>query len=200
MPEDPLSVTPLTDGPLPRTTAVLRGGVTQPDHRLWLTAAQRVLRSGRVETADGLAFDLDLPGALRLSPGDALVLSDGRRIAVEAAPEPVLRLAGDLPRLAWALGNRHIACRFAADVLVVADRPGLADQLASLGAAVEPATEPFEPDGPEAPDPFHGEMADLPPEGRVARASPVQWLQRNPGTAPAFAHELPDHGPFDAEP
>lgn len=186
---------------LPRASAILRGGVTAPDHRLWLTSAQRILRAGRVEAADGLAFDLDLPQTMRLAPGDALVLSDGRRVAVEAAPEPVLRLTGDLQRLAWTLGNRHIACRFAGTALVVSDRPGLAEALSALGATVEAALEPFEPDGPEAPDPEHraADPDNVPAEGRVARASPVQWMQRSPGSAPVFAHELPGHGPFDDE-
>ncbi|WP_339939445.1 OsmC family protein, partial [Undibacterium luofuense] len=55
---------------------------------------------------------LDLPEAVVLRHGDALVLEDGRLIEVVAAPEPLaeIRVAEprDLARMAWHLGNRHL--------------------------------------------------------------------------------------------
>ena len=76
-----------------------------------------------------------------------LVLEDGRRVKVIAAPEPLLEVAGDLARLAWHIGNRHAPCRIEAHRLLVQDDPVMADMLRRLGASVRPVAEPFEPEG-----------------------------------------------------
>src|SRR5580658_5764815 len=60
----------------------------------------------------GLEFLLDLEAAVALRGGDALVLDDGRLIAVVAAPEPLIEIRGSDPhhliRVAWHLGTRHL--------------------------------------------------------------------------------------------
>src|SRR5258705_1970732 len=60
----------------------------------------------------GLEFLLDLETAVALRGGDALVLEDGRKIEVVAAPEPLVEIRGadplQLGRVAWHLGNRHL--------------------------------------------------------------------------------------------
>src|ERR1700739_4803886 len=60
----------------------------------------------------GLEFLLDLEKAVALRGGDALVLEDGGRVEVVAAPESLLEIRGHDPqhlvRLAWHLGNRHL--------------------------------------------------------------------------------------------
>ena len=68
-------------------------------------------------------------------------------IAVEAAPEPLLRITGDLTRLAWHIGNRHTPCQIAGDHLLIRADHVLADMLARLGATVEPVTGAFTPEG-----------------------------------------------------
>ena len=40
-------------------------------------------------------------------------------IAVEAAPRRLLRVTGDLVRLAWHIGNRHTPCQVAGDHLLI---------------------------------------------------------------------------------
>src|SRR5580704_19771492 len=67
----------------------------------------------RLTTDQGEDILLDLPKAVALTDGDALQLDDGRLVKVTAAPERVVEVThkdrGDLIRLAWHLGNRHLA-------------------------------------------------------------------------------------------
>src|ERR1700682_5756441 len=67
--------------------------------------------------ARGLQFLLDLPEAVALRGGDALVLDDGRLVEVVAAPEPLIEIRGadpqQLVRVAWHLGNRHLPVQIA---------------------------------------------------------------------------------------
>src|SRR6516162_4635517 len=69
----------------------------------------------------GLPFLIDLPQAAGLHGGDALVLEDGRLIEVVAASEPLLEIccadALQTARIAWHLGNRHIATQLCGTAL-----------------------------------------------------------------------------------
>jgi urease accessory protein len=99
----------------------------------------------------GLAFLLDLPAAPVLRAGDGLRLEDGRIIAVEAASEPLLEITCRDPRLlariAWHLGNRHLATEIARDVMHVRDDHVIADMVRGLGAEVLQVSRPFNPEG-----------------------------------------------------
>lgn len=107
----------------------------------------RFLRRRRLVTEAGWALLADLPAAASLGHGDALVLDDGRHVVVEAAAEPVLVIRGDLPRLAWHIGNRHTPCEIGRDALVIRADHVLEAMLRRLGAALEPAIRPFTPEG-----------------------------------------------------
>jgi len=137
----------MNDDALPRVTTVGPPGGSDPDDILTLDYAARFLRRRRLVADGGLAFVIDLPQARALADGDVLNLSDGRRVAVRAADEPLLAVQGDLARLAWHLGNRHTPCRIEADRLLIRADPVLADMLARLGADVTPLTAPFLPEG-----------------------------------------------------
>jgi urease accessory protein len=93
---------------------------------------------------------LDLPVAVRLHDGDALRLDDGGYIEVRAAAEPLLELrtasAAELTRLAWHLGNRHVAAELGDGWLRIRPDHVLADLAVRLGATVEPLSAPFEPE------------------------------------------------------
>src|SRR3954467_4143835 len=69
----------------------------------------------------GLKFLLDLEEAVALRHGDALVLEDGRLMEGGAAAEPLLEIRGRDPqhlvRVAWHLGNRHLATQITAKAL-----------------------------------------------------------------------------------
>jgi urease accessory protein len=115
--------------------------------RLVLDYEGRFLRRKRLALASGGSVLVDLAETVSLDAGDALETGDGRLIAVEAAPEPLLRITGDLTRLAWHIGNRHTPCQIAGDHLLIRDDHVLADMLARLGASVERVEGAFAPEG-----------------------------------------------------
>lgn len=99
----------------------------------------------------GLAFLLDLPEAVALRGGDALVLEDGRLVEVVAAPETLLEVRGrdpgDLVRLAWHVGNRHIPAQISARALRIRGDHVIEAMLRKLGATVREIEAPFDPEG-----------------------------------------------------
>lgn len=115
------------------------------DGQIALDYEERLLRRKRL-VCDAGAFLLDLPEVVSLDDGDAFELSDGRRILVRAAPEPVLVVRGDLARLAWHIGNRHTPCRIETDHLIIRADHVLEAMLKQLGAKVTAAAMPFSPE------------------------------------------------------
>jgi urease accessory protein len=99
----------------------------------------------------GLEFLLDLPDATALRNGDGLVLEDGRTVEVRARPEPLLVVtakdAHHLARLAWHLGNRHIAAAIEKDRILIRPDHVLAGMLIGLGGEVAAIEAPFDPEG-----------------------------------------------------
>ena len=99
----------------------------------------------------GLEFLLDLPEAIMLRSGDALALEDGRLVEVLSAPEPLLEiLARDpkhLVRVAWHLGNRHLATQILGGKLRIRRDHVIADMARGLGAEVKEIEAPFDPEG-----------------------------------------------------
>jgi urease accessory protein len=99
----------------------------------------------------GLAFLLDLPDAVWLRGGDALVLEDGRLVEVVAAPEPLLEIrcadALHLARVAWHLGNRHLPAQMLAKSLRIRRDHVIAEMAVQLGARVIEIEAPFDPEG-----------------------------------------------------
>jgi urease accessory protein len=131
-----------------RRCGASRGPLDRPAaERLVLDYEGRFLRRKRLVAASGRAVMVDLPETVSLDEGDALEADGGALIEIVAAPEPLLRVTGDLPRLAWHIGNRHTPCQVAGDHLLIRDDHVLADMLARLGAEVTPVTAPFVPEG-----------------------------------------------------
>jgi urease accessory protein len=99
----------------------------------------------------GTEFLLDLPEAVMLRSGDALVLDDGRLVEVVAAPEPLaeIRIAEprDLARLAWHLGNRHLPIQILANRIRIRRDPVIEDMARGLGAKIALIEGPFDPEG-----------------------------------------------------
>jgi urease accessory protein len=129
----------------PRAVRVVTGG-DAVDH-VDLSYDARILRRKCLTTAAGLAFLADLPETVSLNHGDLLELDDGRRIEVRAAPEDLLQVTGDLPRLCWHLGNRHTPCQIEPGRLLIRHDHVLADMLGLLGAVVTHVHAPFTPEG-----------------------------------------------------
>ena len=115
--------------------------------RLVLDYEGRFVRRKRLQTASGAQVLVDLPNTRSLAAGDALETWDGMLIEIAAAIEPLLRVRGDLVRLAWHIGNRHTPCQIVGDHLLIRADHVLADMLTRLGAAVEPMMGAFTPEG-----------------------------------------------------
>lgn len=99
----------------------------------------------------GLEFLLDLDRATALRGGDALVLDDGRLVEVVAAPEPLIEIRcadpAHLVRVAWHLGNRHLATQIVGKGLRIRRDHVIAAMVTGLGAKVIEIEAPFDPEG-----------------------------------------------------
>jgi urease accessory protein len=91
-----------------------------------------------------------LPRGTVLRDGDVLVADDGALVRVIAAAQSVLLVRAPdrvtLTRAAYHLGNRHTPVEVGADELKLEADPVLEDMLKRLGAQVERATLPFQPE------------------------------------------------------
>jgi urease accessory protein len=112
---------------------------------------QRHRRRIRLTLDQGGDFLLDLEHAAVIHDGDALELDDGRLIAVRAADEPVCDAFAQSPehmaRIAWHLGNRHLAVQIMTDRLRIRDDHVIVAMLEDLGVRVERRMAPFTPEG-----------------------------------------------------
>ncbi len=99
---------------------------------------------------NGEEVALVLPRGTVLRDGDVLVADDGALVRVIAAPQEVLVVhAHDVPtltRAAYHLGNRHTPVEVGAEHLKLEADPVLEDMLKRIGAHVEHATLPFQPE------------------------------------------------------
>jgi urease accessory protein len=138
---------------LARVTEIMRAGSWAPQtasDSLCLTYDERHRRRLRYIASRGTTFLLDLPRATVLAAGDGLRLDDGRVIHVDAAPEALVEVTAPdtatLIRLAWHIGNRHLAAQLEADRIVIRDDPVITNMLLGLGAAVAPLQAAFSPE------------------------------------------------------
>jgi urease accessory protein len=108
---------------------------------------RRVMMTG----VRGLSFLLDLPEAVMLRSGDAVVLEDGRHVEVLAAPEALVEIraggSGDLLRIAWHLGNRHLPTQMIGRALRIRRDSVIEAMLGGLGARLRVIEAPFDPEG-----------------------------------------------------
>ena len=136
-----------------RATEVLAAGSWkgQPADTVRLEYDKRTRRRIALTGASGVAFLLDLEKTPVLRAGDGIRLQDGRIVAVEAASERLLEIQCRDPRLmariAWHLGNRHLASEIAARVIHIRDDHVIADMIRGLGAEVRVVQRPFNPEG-----------------------------------------------------
>lgn len=100
---------------------------------------------------EGFEFLLDLVHAAYLKGGDGLALEDGSYVEVRAADEPVMDISctdpAHLARVAWHVGNRHLAVQVLPDgALRLLDDHVIAEMAERLGARVERRNAPFDPE------------------------------------------------------
>lgn len=101
--------------------------------------------------ATGMEYMLDLPEAVHLRDGDALKLAEGGLVRVIARPEPLTEVRAASPealiRLAWHIGNRHLAAAVTAKTILIRRDHVIAHMLEHLGAKVREVEAPFDPEG-----------------------------------------------------
>jgi urease accessory protein len=99
----------------------------------------------------GAQYLLDLAEATHLRDGDGLALADGGVLQVVARPEPLLEVRAASPealiRLAWHIGNRHLAAAVRADRILIRRDHVIAHMLQHQGAIVREVEEAFDPEG-----------------------------------------------------
>ncbi len=136
-----------------RATRIARAGTWVIDEKsddVTLDYDHRHRRRLRVTTRAGADVMLDLPEAVHLKQGDALMLEDGGYVEIDAALEALLEVRATdqaaLVRLAWHLGNRHLAVQFCPGALRILDDHVIAAMVLSLGGLVEKMMAPFDPE------------------------------------------------------
>jgi urease accessory protein len=134
-----------------RALAVARAGE-------WSGAAQKIVldydrrhrRRMRFVTLEGREILLDLAEAVHIRDGDAMVLEDGSFVAVRAADEDLVEVragsSDEMARLAWHLGNRHLAVQFLPGALRILYDHVIADMILGLGGKAERVVAKFDPE------------------------------------------------------
>lgn len=107
----------------------------------------RLMRRRRLICKGGLEFLADLPEVTNLDDHWGFALDDGRAVRVEAAPEDLIEVRGDLARLAWHIGNRHTPCEITVGHLRIRHDHVIEAMLTHLGAELLAVTGPFRPEG-----------------------------------------------------
>jgi urease accessory protein len=100
-------------------------------------------------TASGQEVLIDLPQAVRLRDGDGLTTETGI-VRVQARPEPLLEIHahddGELIRIAWHLGNRHLPVQLLGDRIRIRADHVIGEMVEGLGGHVDAIEAPFDPE------------------------------------------------------
>ena len=133
-----------------RAKEIIKSSI-KPNDTITLAYEDRFRRRIKMVTDNGTDFLLDLPQATELVHGNDLVLDDGRRVRVVAAKEHLMKvIANDshhLLKIAWHIGNRHLACEILKNHLLLRYDHVICDMIQKLGAIVEKIEAPFNPQG-----------------------------------------------------
>jgi urease accessory protein len=132
---------------------IARAGEWLPDaaiDEITLDYDSRHRRRFRLTASSGTEILLHLAETMHIRDGDALVLDEGGVVAVRAAPENLLEVtapdADALTRLAWHLGNRHLAVQILPGKLRLLDDHVIAAMIPALGGRVRKINAPFDPE------------------------------------------------------
>jgi urease accessory protein len=111
---------------------------------------RRHRRRMRFNALNGTDILLDLQEAIHVRHGDAFELENGGFIRVHALPEALLEVAASdadtLARLAWHLGNRHLAVQFLPGRLRLLDDHVIAAMIVQMGGTATQISAPFDPE------------------------------------------------------
>ena len=136
-----------------RAVSVLPAGTWDTTHeidRVLIDFDRRHRRRILLHTEQGREVLLDLPHAVRLRHGDGLAIDPGRIVRVCAKPEPLLEIhahdEGDMMRIAWHLGNRHLPVQLLGDRIRIRADHVISDMVEGLGGHVDQINAPFDPE------------------------------------------------------
>ena len=124
-----------------RATEILRAGLWggKSADTVGLDYDRRTRRRIALTGRQGTHFLLDLAKTPALRDGDGIRLEDGRIVAVEAAPERLLEITcadqRALARIAWHLGNRHLASEIGERTIHIREDHVIAEMVTGLGAS-----------------------------------------------------------------
>ncbi|CAM2176952.1 Urease accessory protein UreE [Paraburkholderia sacchari] len=140
-----------------------------------------------------------LPRGTVLRDGDMLVADDGGLVRVIAAPQSVLLVRAPerltLMRAAYHLGNRHTPVEVGIDELKLEADPVLEDMLKRLGAQVERAELPFQPEaGAYGGGHRHGHDATFAEDYALAQSVFDEHHGHAHNHGHAHRHDHGDHG------
>lgn len=125
-------------------------GSVAPAARLELNFDARTKSRLRTQLVGGEEVGMFLPRGTILRGGDRLQAQDGRVVEVVSAPEDLLEArcadAFALARVAYHLGNRHVAVQVGDGWLRIQTDHVLKTMLTGLGADVHALSAPFEPE------------------------------------------------------
>lgn len=123
----------------------------EPSDQVILDYDGRHRRRITLTGASGTEYLLDLAEATHLKNGDGLLLPAGGVLQVVARPEPLLEVRAHSPealvRLAWHIGNRHLAAQVLADRILIRRDHVIAHMLEHQGALLSEVEAPFDPEG-----------------------------------------------------
>lgn len=116
-----------------------------------LEFGDRQCRRATLKGVKGAEILLDLPDSVMLRSGDALLLDNDALVDVVAAPDALAELrcatTDDMTRLAWRLGERHVAMQIVGQKLRIRRDAAAEDMARGLGAKVMEIEAPFDPEG-----------------------------------------------------
>ena len=103
-----------------------------------------------LETEQGREVLLDMPQAVHLRHGDGLAVDTGGVVRVCARPEPLLEIhahdEGQMVRIAWHLGNRHLPVQLLGERIRIRVDHVIRDMVEHLGGHVDELDAPFDPE------------------------------------------------------
>jgi urease accessory protein len=115
--------------------------------RLVLTFEQRQKSRLRAKLEGGEEVALKLERGKVRRGGERVVATDGRELEIVSAAEKLLHIeSGEIARVAYHLGNRHVPVQVGEGFLRIAEDHVLEEMVKRLGAKVTRVEAPFEPE------------------------------------------------------
>lgn len=135
-----------------RVEAILPAGswnTTQEVDRVLIDYERRFRRRIVLETVLGAEVLIDLAHAVKLRDGDGLLVNAGI-VRVCAQPEDLMEIHGhrdgELIRIAWHLGNRHLPVQLLDDRIRIRADHVIGEMVEGLGGHVDLIQAPFDPE------------------------------------------------------